>query len=68
MSFLHSQVGPLLDHEEGMLPAGQLPNPDGNAGERGPVLPASLQKSWQNKKGVTEAARGAVLAVYCVFA
>lgn len=47
---------------EGTLPAGQLPNPDGTAGELCPVHPASLQKSWQNENGVTEAVRGAILA------
>lgn len=49
MSFL-----PLLGHKEGILPAGQLPNPGGTAGELVLVLPASLQKSQRMRMGPLE--------------
>lgn len=59
---MHTQAGPLLGHEEVMLPAGWLSNPDGTTGDLGPTLPASIQKGWQNEDDVPEAVSGAVLA------
>lgn len=41
MLILHGQVWPFLGLEEGILPAGQLPNRDGTIGELGPTLPVS---------------------------
>lgn len=62
MLILHGQAGSLLGCEEGILPAGQLPNPDGTTGDLVPTLSASIRKGWQNTDGVIEPVNWAVLA------